>query len=100
MGDINLPCALEHPGLGDNETVLLHRATINESRGVAQDEHLNLGRVAEAVVADGNPAYGVGRNVIEENQPERKAAEQIEPEIAFGRNRGHVRRFFRALFRS
>jgi hypothetical protein len=37
--------------------------------------------------------------MVEENQPERDATEQIKPEIAFGRNRGHVRLFFRAGFR-
>ena len=100
MRDVDLPCALEHPRGGNDETMLLHRTAVDKGRGIAGDENENLGRVAEAIVADGNPADRIGRNVIEEDQPEREAAEQIKPEIAFGRNRGHVRLFFRAVFRS
>ena len=100
MGDINLPCPLEHPRGGDDEPVLLHGAAIDEGRGIARDENENLRSIAEAVIADGDPVYRVGRNMVEKDQPEREAAEQIKPKIAFGRNRGHVRLFFRAVFRS
>jgi len=37
--------------------------------------------------------------MVEKDQPKRDTAEQIKPEIAFHRNRGHVRLFFRAVFR-
>jgi hypothetical protein len=57
-----------------------------ESRGVTGDEDENLGGVAEAVIADGDPAHRVGGNVVEENEPQRDAAKQIETQIAFGGN--------------
>src|SRR6478752_9161921 len=100
MRDINLPCALEHARGSDNKTILLHRAAIDKGGGIPGYEDENLGRVAEPIVTDGNPTDRVRRDVIEENQPEREAAEQIKPEIAFRRNRCHVRLFFRAGFRS
>src|SRR5215831_18057711 len=99
MSDIDLPCALEHPGGSHDKTMLAHRAAIDEGRRVTGDEYENFGRVAEAIVPDGNPADRVRWNVIEEDQPEREPAEQIKPKIAFGRDRGHVRLFFRAGFR-
>jgi hypothetical protein len=37
--------------------------------------------------------------VIEKDQPEGNAAEQVKPQIAFGFDLGHRRLFFRALFR-
>jgi hypothetical protein len=36
--------------------------------------------------------------VVEEDQPEREPAKKVEPQIAFGRNRGHERLFFLAAF--
>ncbi len=41
-----------------------------------------LGSIAEAVVAQGQPGNDVVRNVIEENHPQPHAAEEIEPEVA------------------
>src|SRR5262245_42640233 len=70
--------------------MLLHRAAIDEGSRVPRDENENLGRVAKAIIADGDPVHRIGRNMIEENQPERESSEQIKPEITFGRNRGHA----------
>ena len=84
MRHIDLPGALEHAGGGDDEAVRLHGAAIDEGRGVAGDEDEDLGGVAETVIADGDPAHRIGRNMVEEDQPEREPAEQIKPQIAFG----------------
>ncbi len=99
MRDVNLPCAFEHPRRRDDEAVLAHRPAVDEGRRVTGDEDENFRSVAKSVVADRKPAHGVGRNMVEEDQPKRESAEQIKPEIAFGRNRGHVRLFFRVHFR-
>ena len=82
--DVDLPGALEHAGAGDDEAVLAHGAAIDEGRGVAGDEDEDFGGVGKAVIADGDPAHRIGRNVVEEDQPEREAAKQIKPQIAFG----------------
>ena len=97
--DIDLPRALEHAGAGDNEPVLAHGAAIDEGRSIARDEDENLGRVAEAVIADGDPTHRIGGNVVEEDQPEGDASEQVKPQIAFGCYRSHERLFFPAVFR-
>src|SRR5262249_52734361 len=88
---VDLPRPLEYPRRRHYEAMLLHGAAVDEGRRITGDEYEYFGRVAEAVVADGNPIHHIGWNVIEKYQPERKASEQIKPEIAFGRNRGHVR---------
>src|ERR1700704_4525061 len=100
MRDIDLPRTFENACGGNDETVLLHGTAIDESCRVARDEDEYLRRVTEAVIAYGDPADRVGWNVVKKDQPKRDATEQIKPEIAFGRNRGHVRLFFRAVFKS
>ena len=99
VGDIDLPRALEHAGAGDDEAMLAHGPAIDEGRGIAGDEDENLGGVAEAVIADGDPTHRIRGNVVEEDQPESDAAEQVKPQIAFGRYRSHERLFFPAVFR-
>jgi hypothetical protein len=36
------------------------------------------------VVADGQPAHDVGRNVVEEDEPQGEPAEQVETDVANG----------------
>jgi len=84
---------------GDDEAVRRHGAAVDEGRGVAGDENEYLGGVAEAVVADGDPAHRIGGDMVEKDQPEGDAAEQVKPQIALGCNHGHERLFFRAIFR-
>jgi hypothetical protein len=71
----------------EHKTALAHGAAVDESRGVARDENENFGGVAETVIADGDPADDVFRNMIEEDQPQRHAAEQIEAQIALAGGR-------------
>ena len=81
---IDLPGPLEHAGAGDDEAVLAHGAAIDEGRSIAGNEDEDLGRIAEAVIADGDPAHCIGRNVVEKDQPESDTAKQVKPKIAFG----------------
>ena len=87
MRHVDLPRAFPDAGRRDDEAALQHGAAVDEGRGVAGDEDEDLGGVAEAVIADGEPGDDVVRNVVEEDQPERQPAEQIEPQIAPGSGR-------------
>jgi hypothetical protein len=49
---------------------------------VAGDEDEDLGRVAEAVVPDGDPRHHVGRDVVEEKSRQRQPAKKVEAQIA------------------
>ena len=88
MGDVDLPGALEDAGARNDEAALAHGAPVDEGRRVARDENEDLSRVAETVVADRHPADDVRRDVVEEDQPERNPAEQVQSQIALCRNRG------------
>ena len=85
--DVDLPGAPQHARARDDEAALAHGAAIDESRGVAGNEDEDLGRVGKAVIADGEPVHDVLGNVVEKNQPQRDAAEQIEPQVAFASER-------------
>jgi len=49
----DLPAPPQDARGGHDEAYLLHRAAIDEGRGIAGDEDENFGGVGEAVVADG-----------------------------------------------
>ncbi len=83
---VDLPGTPQHARAGDDDAALAHGAAIDESRGVAGNEDEDLGRVGKAVIADGEPVHDVLRNVVEKNQPQRDAAEQIEPQVALAWN--------------
>ena len=80
--DIDLPGALEDARADTTKPCSRHGAAVDEGGGVAGDEDENLGRVAEAVIADRDPGDDVGGDVIEIDQPEREPAKQVEPQIA------------------
>src|SRR5215468_8573603 len=85
MRDIDLPCALEDSGACDDDAAVAHRAAVNECRGIARDEYEDLGCIAESIIAYGDPADDVRRNMVEKNEPQREAAEQVEAQVAFDR---------------
>ena len=93
-------CGLSTRAAATMKPCLPHGAAVDEGGGVTGNEDEYLGGVAEAVIADGDPAHRIGRDMIEEDQPEGETAEQVKPQIAFGCYRGHERLFFRAGFRS
>ena len=79
---VDLPRPPQDAGARDDEAALAHFLAVDEGGGVAGDEDEDFGRVAEAVVAERDPGHEVRRNVVEEDQPERDPAEQIEPQVA------------------
>jgi hypothetical protein len=81
-GDVDLPRALQDTGARDRKAALQHHAAIDEGRGVARNEHKHFGGIAEAEIAGGEPANEIRRDVVQEDQPERHAAEEIEPQVA------------------
>ncbi len=82
MGDVDLPGAAQDAGPGHHEAALPHFLPVYKRRGIAGDENEDLGRVAEAVITDGDPGHQVRGNMVKENQPQRQAAEQVEPQVA------------------
>jgi hypothetical protein len=60
----------------------MQRATIGDHAGVAGHEHEHLGRVAEAVIAQGQPVQNVVGDVIEKDEAQRQPAAGVEPEVA------------------
>ena len=96
MGDVDLPGALEDARARHHDAAVAHLAAIHEGGGVAGDENEDFRRVAEAVIADGDPAHHVGRNVIEEDQPQRQPAKKVEAEIPAGRYDRRHRVHFRS----
>ncbi len=92
MRDIDLPDPPQDPRGRDHDADLQHRAAIDERRGVAGDEDEDLGGVGKSVIADREPGQDVRRQMIDEDQPEREPAKQIEPQLAFANGREHDRR--------
>ncbi len=80
--DINLPDPPQDARGGDHEAGLEHRASVNERCGVARDENENFGGVRESVIADREPGQEIGRQMIDEDQPQRQPAKQVEPQFA------------------
>jgi hypothetical protein len=85
MGDVELPGALQQALGGGEELPAGHRRTVDEAGGVSGNEHKELGGVAEAKIAQRQPADDVVGNVIEENHPLSDAPHQIKPQIPLGR---------------
>ena len=75
-GHVELPHPLQDARAAHDEAALQHHPAIDESRRVAGDEDEDFGRVAEAEIADGDPAHRVGRHMVEEDEPERQPAEK------------------------
>ena len=85
MRQIDLPDPPHDARGRDQPAGFLHGAAIHERRGVAGDENENLGGVAESVTADREPGQNIGRDMVDEDQPQRQAAEQIDPQFPLGR---------------
>lgn len=89
VGDVDLPGTLEDAGARNHETAPLHGRPVDEGGGVPGYEDEYFGGVAEPVVADGDPAHDVRRNVVEEDEPQRDPAEQVEAQVAFALGEMH-----------
>src|ERR1700731_2508346 len=77
---VDLPDPPEDIGGSDEEAALAHQRPVNEPGGVAEYENDDLGGVAEAVAANRERAHGRRGQLVQEQQPERKPAEEIEPQ--------------------
>src|SRR5260221_7639523 len=82
VGNVHLPGPHHQPLGGGEKMATAYNRTVDEPGEIAGNEHEELGCVAEAVIAQGQPGNDVVRNVIEENHPQPHAAEEIEPEVA------------------
>ena len=87
VGDIDLPDPLEDASARHYEAAVGHGAAVDESRRIARDENEDFGGVAEAVVTDRQPGEQVGRQVIDEDQPQRQTAKQVKTQFALAGGR-------------
>jgi hypothetical protein len=65
MRDIDLPGSAQDMRTGYHKAALAHLPAIHECRGIARYEHEDLGRIAEAIIADGDPGDEIGGNMGE-----------------------------------
>ena len=90
MRHVELPDASENARAAHQQPALAHSTTINQRGRVARDEHEYLGGVAEAEITDRERIDNVGGDVVDEDQPKRQAAKEIEPKVALrGDRRNH-----------
>ncbi|MEY9428628.1 hypothetical protein ABH975_003943 [Bradyrhizobium ottawaense] len=82
VSDIELPHPPQQPGCADDEATLHHHRAEYERRGVAGDQHEQIGAIAEAVVSRREPGERRIWNVPEKDQPVRQTAKQIQSHIA------------------
>src|SRR6185369_1072763 len=80
--DVDLPDPAQDPRGRHHEAGLQHRAAIDKGGGVAGDEDEDFGGVGKSVIADREPGQDIGRQMIDEDQPQRHAAKQVEPQFA------------------
>ena len=85
---VDLPGAPEDIGGCHHEAALAHQGPVDEPGRVAEYENDDFRGVAEAVAANGESAHHRRGQLVQEQQPERKPAEEIEPQIALDRNDG------------
>jgi len=86
--DIELPDAAVDARRGTHPALARHHAGIGDHRGIARDEDEDFRGVAKTVIAHGQPAHDIGRDVVDEDEPQRQPAEQVEPDIATGSDDG------------
>ncbi len=89
MRDIDLPDPPQNPRGRHHKARLQHRAAVDEGGGIAGDEDEDFGGVGKPVIADREPGQDVGRQMVDEDQPQREPAKQIEPQFALA---GHGQR--------
>ena len=92
MRDVDLPDPAHDARGRHHEAGLQHRTAVDEGGGVSGDEDEDFGGVGKSVIADGEPGQDVGRQMIDEDQPQRHPAKQVEPQFAFAGHRQRNRR--------
>src|SRR5262245_39260758 len=81
VGGVDLPHTPQQPRCSKDEAALEHSSAEDERRGVAGNEHEQIGTVAEAVVSERKPGQYAGGDVAEEHQPIGETAKQVQPQI-------------------
>ncbi len=66
------------------------RPAIGQPGAVPGQQHEHLGRIAQGEVAQAELIDPVGRDVVEEDPPQRQAAEQVHPQVAAGADQPHA----------
>ena len=85
--DVDLPDPAHDPRGRHHEAGLQHRAAVDEGGSVAGDEDEDFGGVGKSVIADRQPGQDVRRQMIDEDQPQRHPAKQVEPQFALAGHR-------------
>lgn len=79
---VELPDALEDAGCSHDVSALDGDSGVDNGCGIAGDEDEQIGRAAEAEIAQGQRADRVVGDVVQEQKPVRDAEQQGNPEIA------------------
>src|SRR2546428_4031323 len=79
-----LQAARQVPRRGDDDPVLLDGGAVDRRGIIPGNEDEDFAGVAQAVIADRDPADDVRGNVIEKDQPERQSAEEIQTQVTPG----------------
>ena len=80
-GRVDFEAAPQAPRQDGPPALLAQRAAIGQHAGVAGYEHKDFGGVAEAVIAQRQPFERVAGDVVDEDEPERQPAADIEPQV-------------------
>ena len=81
VSHVELPDPLEDTRTCHDKAALAHRAAIDERGGIAGNEDEQLGCVAKPIIAKRERVDDIGRDMVEEDEPKREAAEKIEPHV-------------------
>src|SRR6516225_9678759 len=79
---IDLPAPPQRVADDGRPSVELPHLPVGQRAGHARNEHEELGRVAEAVATEGQPAADIVGHVIEVDEPQRKAPARVETKVA------------------
>ena len=75
LREIDLSGAVQDPGRGVDQPPTPDHRTIDIGVGLTGNENEDLGRIAESIIANPDPADDVRRDVVEEDQQQRQSPE-------------------------
>ena len=82
MPEVDVASAAQHPQRAGAESFGFKRAPIGQHGRIAGKQHEYLGRIGEAEVFQREIGQHVVGNVVDENEEQGEAAEEIDPEVA------------------
>ena len=89
LSGIELPSSLQDWDCGCRQPVMPRHLAVEVGIGAARNEYEDSHRVTETTISAGDPTDDIRGNVIEKNQPERQAPDQVEPQIAYNKDWPH-----------